>query len=251
VASRLGVNIDHVATLRQARGESYPSVVQAATRSLENGADQITIHLREDRRHIQDTDVEAVRLVTKKFGKPLNFEMGAADEIIEIAIATNPDWICLVPEKREERTTEGGLDLKNRSILNSTQRTVAQLKKSLPQVKVSLFLEADAEVLKLASAMPIEAVEIHTGEFARLFLHGEETDRELARFSSAVDYLKQQRINPHAGHGLTRESVLPLLEARLFEEYNIGHWIICQALFDGLGSVVKDLRDLFDRYPYP
>lgn len=251
MTARLGVNIDHVATLRQARGESYPSVVQAATKSLECGADQITIHLREDRRHIQDTDVEAVRLVTKKFGKPLNFEMGAAEGIIDIAIATAPDWVCLVPEKREEKTTEGGLDLLNPVVLESIQRTVAKLKSALPTLKISLFLEADLDVLKLAATMPIEAVEIHTGEYARLFLHGEQTDSELARFSKAVDFLKQQRINPHAGHGLTNESVLPLLEARLFEEYNIGHWIICQALFDGLGSVVKDLRTLFDRHPYP
>ena len=128
INARLGVNIDHVATLRQARGESYPSVVEAANICLNHGADQITIHLREDRRHIQDTDVEAIRLVTKKFGKPLNFEIGVNPEIIDIAIATAPDWICVVPEKREEKTTEGGLDLKNETTFIKVQEACALLK---------------------------------------------------------------------------------------------------------------------------
>lgn len=246
---RLGVNIDHVATLRQARGEAYPSVVSAAAMVLENGADQLTIHLREDRRHIQDTDVEALRLMTKKHGKPLNFELATAGEIVDIALATNPDWFCLVPEKREERTTEGGLDLKNDQVFERLKATVLRMRQECPQSRISLFLEADLEVLERLAGLPIDAVEIHTGEFARLFLHGEETSSELARFSAARDVLSQMRIACHAGHGLTRESVLPLLESRLFEEYNIGHWIISEAIFHGLGKVVKELRELFDRYP--
>ena len=130
---RLGVNIDHVATLRQARGESYPSVVEAANVCLSNGADQITIHLREDRRHIQDTDVEAVRLVTKRYGKPLNLEIGCNQEIIDIAIATNPDWICLVPENRQERTTEGGLNLLDEKDFEKVKSTCETLKDKLPE----------------------------------------------------------------------------------------------------------------------
>ena len=137
---RLGVNIDHVATLRQARGEDYPSVVDAAQVSLLNGADQITIHLREDRRHIQDTDVETVRLVTKRFGKPLNLEMGVDPEIVEIAIASTPEWICLVPEKRQEKTTEGGLDLLDDANFIRIEEAVKKLKSSIKDVKISLFL---------------------------------------------------------------------------------------------------------------
>ncbi len=246
---RLGVNIDHVATLRQARGESYPSLVSAAQIAFDSGADQLTIHLREDRRHIQDTDVEALRLVTKKYGKPLNFEMGSADEIIDIAIATAPDWICLVPENRQEKTTEGGLDLLNKTTALRIAQTVERLKNAIKPVKISLFLEANLDVLSVAKEMPIDAVEIHTGEYARQFLHGEDTSGELARYAAARDYLRTHRIAPHAGHGLTRESVEALLDAGLFEEYNIGHWIICQGLFDGMGPVIKDLRQLFDRHP--
>jgi pyridoxine 5-phosphate synthase len=249
VTVRLGVNIDHVATLRQARMENYPSLVDAATKVLEAGADQITIHLREDRRHIQDTDVEPLRLITKKFGRPLNFELGVAEAIVDIAIATSPDWFCLVPEKREEQTTEGGIDLINPKVFDQTRQTIERLKSECPTGKVSLFLEASPEVLKRAADLPIEAVEIHTGEFARHFLHGEETDQELARFSWAHEFLQRSRLGCHAGHGLTHDSLQVLLEARLFEEYNIGHWIICQSLFDGLGKVVGDLKNLCDRHP--
>ena len=136
---RLGVNIDHVATLRQARGEPYPSVVEAAQKSLKNGADQITIHLREDRRHIQDTDVEAVHLVTKKYGKPLNLEIGCHSEIIDIAIATAPDWICLVPENRQEQTTEGGLDLLKEETFLKVKETCQKLKDNIKDL--GKFLE--------------------------------------------------------------------------------------------------------------
>lgn len=246
---RLGINIDHVATLRQARGEDYPSVVQAAQVAFENGADQITIHLREDRRHIQDTDVEAIRLVTKKFGRPINLEMGCHPEIIEIAKATNPDWVCLVPESREEKTTEGGLNLEDDGIFEKVKKTCEELKSKSPHFKISLFLEAKESVLERVEAMSIDAVEIHTGEFARKFLNGEETRSELKSFTCAQSQLKNLNMACHAGHGLTLQSVVPLLESQLFEEYNIGHWVICQAVFEGLGPVVTQLVDKFEKYP--
>lgn len=246
---RLGVNIDHVATLRQARGEAYPSVVEAAKASLGHGADQITLHLREDRRHIQDIDVEAVHLVTKKFGKPLNFEMGTADEIIEIAIATEPEWICLVPEKREEQTTEGGLNLLDQQVYHRTEAAIAKFRKAIPKTKISLFLEANEPILEKAHALEIEAVEIHTGDYARAFLTGDSPEDFLESFSRARDYLQEKGIGCHAGHGLTRESVVPLLKAALFEEYNIGHWIICQAVFQGLPQVVTELKEQMNQYP--
>ncbi|MCO4794158.1 MAG: pyridoxine 5'-phosphate synthase [Bacteriovoracaceae bacterium] len=243
---RLGVNIDHVATLRQARGETYPSIVDAANISLSNGADQITIHLREDRRHIQDTDVEAVRLVTRKYGKPLNLEMGCNQEIIDIALATNPDWVCLVPENRQERTTEGGLNLIDDKVRKKVQKTCEAIKEKLPETKISLFLEANITVLEHAVKMPIEAVEIHTGDYAKAHLNGEDFSSYLSEFKSAEQFLKENETACHAGHGLTFESLSPLLDLKLFEEYNVGHWVICQAIFDGLGSVVSKLNEQFE-----
>jgi pyridoxine 5-phosphate synthase len=247
--ARLGVNIDHVATLRQARGEDYPSIVDAAQVSLANGADQITIHLREDRRHIQDTDVETVRLVTKRFGKPLNFEMGVSPEIVEIAIASTPEWICLVPEKRQEKTTEGGLDLLDDQNFIRIEEAVKKLKSSIKDVKISLFLEAKIEVLIKAAQLPIDAVEIHTGEYAKVFSHGDDIGRYIEQFKAAKEYLGNNKIATHAGHGLTHESVAPLLEHKIFEEYNIGHWIICNAVFHGLAATVKNLKALFEEHP--
>lgn len=246
---RLGVNIDHVATLRQARGEEYPSVVDAAQVSLLNGADQITIHLREDRRHIQDTDVEAVRLVTKRFGKPLNLEMGVNPEIVEIAIASTPEWICLVPEKREEKTTEGGLDLLDDQNFIRVEEAVRKLKSSIKDVKISLFLEAKIETLIKATQLGIDAVEIHTGEYAQVFANGDDIGKFIEQYRSAKEFLINNKIAVHAGHGLTEESVKPLLEAKIFEEYNIGHWIICHSLFNGLSNTVKNLKNLFESYP--
>ena len=246
---RLGVNIDHVATLRQARGEHYPSIVDAAGICLQSGADQITIHLREDRRHIQDIDVEAVGLVTKKYGKPLNLEMGCHPEIVDIAIATTPDWICLVPEKREERTTEGGLDLIDENNFHRVQESCTKLRAGLPHVKISLFLEASAATLERAAKLPIDAVEIHTGDYARAFLEGEPIEDFVGHFRRAHQLLGQYNLGCHAGHGLTQESILPLLESGIFAEYNVGHWIICQALFDGLGKVVKTMKESCEQNP--
>lgn len=246
---RLGINIDHVATLRQQRGEEYPSIVEAASVSLLNGGDQITIHLREDRRHIQDTDVGAVHLVTKRHGKPLNLEMGINPEIIEIAIASAPDWICIVPEKRQEKTTEGGLDLSDDNNYIRLEEAVKKLKSSIKDVKISLFLEANIETLIKACELKVDAVEIHTGEYAKAFLNGEDIAPYITQFKKAQEFLQKYNVNCHAGHGLTDESVVPLLEEKLFEEYNIGHWIICDALFNGMSNTVKNLKAKFNNYP--
>lgn len=249
VIPRLGINIDHIATLRQARGEEYPSIVDAAQTSLLSGADQITIHLREDRRHIQDYDVEAVRLVTKRFGKPLNLEMGVNPEIVEIAIASSPEWICLVPEKREEKTTEGGLDLLDDNNFIRIEEAVKKLKSSIKDVKISLFLEARIETLNRAKELPIDAVEIHTGEYAKVFANGDDYSKFIEQYQQARVFLHDHKIACHAGHGLTDESVVPLLESKLFEEYNIGHWIICNAIFNGLATTIKSLKATFETHP--
>jgi pyridoxine 5-phosphate synthase len=242
--ARLGVNIDHVATLRQLRGTPYPSIAQVATLCLQEGADQVTIHLREDRRHIQDTDVEAVRLVTKRFGKPLNLEMGCNEEIIEVAVVLGPDWVCLVPERRQEVTTEGGLNLLDSAVYEKVKNTIRKLRQSPHGIKISLFLEADEKILQRAQELKPDAVEIHTGEYARAFADGEDCDQYLELFRQTVKWLCQRQIHPHAGHGLTNESVEPLARENLFEEYNIGHWVVCQAVLDGLAKTVKDLKNL-------
>ncbi len=239
---RLGVNIDHVATLRQARGESYPSIVDAAYTCLDHGADQITIHLREDRRHIQDTDVEAVHLVTKKFGKPLNLEIGVAEEIVDIAMATRPDWICVVPENREEKTTEGGLDLISETNFEKVKAACAKLKENDSNVKISLFVEAQEEVLRKCAEINCDAVEIHTGDYARAHLNGEDVDAFITQYEESKKLCAELGLGHHAGHGLTAQSVAPLVEKDLFVEYNIGHWIICQAVFEGLSKVVENLK---------
>ncbi len=246
---RLGVNIDHVATLRQARGVDYPSVVDAANIVLTSGADQITMHLREDRRHIQDTDVEAVKLVNRRFGRPLNLEMGCNKEITEIACALSPEWVCLVPENRLERTTEGGLNLIDELTFMKVKETMQKIKES-GNTKISLFLEADELILQKAFELLPDAIEIHTGCFANAFLDKniDECEYEMVSFRKASKIIKEKGIGCHAGHGLTNESVIPLLKENLFEEYNIGHWIIAQAVFDGLGTVVVNMKELFKKF---
>lgn len=246
---RLGVNIDHVATLRQARGETYPSVVDAAHICFKKGADQLTVHLREDRRHIQDTDVDSLRLVCDRYGKPLNLEMGVAPEMIDIAIAARPEWICLVPEKREERTTEGGLNLADENHFQKVKTTMEKLRAGLPSVKISLFVEASPKVLEKCLELKAEAVEIHTGDFAMAHNRGESVDSFMKEFEEGKKFCDEHEIAYHAGHGLTDQNIKPLLESKLFAEYNIGHWIISQAVFEGLGNVVVRFKKMFESHP--
>lgn len=244
---RLGVNIDHIATLRQARGESYPSIVEAADCALSAGADQITIHLREDRRHIQDTDVPAVKMVTERYGKPLNLEIGANDEIVQVAIEVKPEWICLVPEKREEKTTEGGLDLLDNENYTKISNTCNLLKKENPNIKISLFVEANAETLNLCSQMNIDAVEIHTGNFAKAILEENPINDYIETFTQGEKIITRAGMGYHAGHGLTDESLIPLVAQGIFSEYNIGHWIICDAVFNGLDQSIKKLVNIIEK----
>lgn len=240
--TRLGVNIDHIATLRQARGENYPSLVDAAHTVLDAGADQITIHLREDRRHIQDYDVPAIKLVTQKYGVPLNLEMGANDDILAVALEVEPEWVCLVPEKREELTTEGGLNLLDAKVFSRVEKCCHELKNKLAKVKISLFVEADSAILEKALELQMDAVEIHTGDYAIAFNQQEDISGHLERYQKAAILMKKNNKGFHAGHGLTDKSVLPLVEQGVFVEYNIGHWIICQSVFDGLHQTVKKLK---------
>lgn len=243
--ARLGINIDHVATLRQARGELYPSLVDAADLAIRSGADQITIHLREDRRHIQDTDVAAIKLVTSRYNVPLNLEMATSDEILQIAIDSKPQWICLVPEKREEKTTEGGLDLESTANFEKIRKTILSLREHCPDTKISLFVEANDHVLKKCIDLKVDAVEIHTGDYARAFVNDEDLSSFLERFSECKNLIKNAGIGYHAGHGLTDLSTKPLVENDLFEEYNIGHWVISDSVFVGLEQSIQKLKNLF------
>lgn len=242
--ARLGVNIDHVATIRQARGESYPSVARAAIQSIEAGAEQITIHLRADRRHIQDFDVTEVKKVTQENNVLLNLEFGLNEEIMDIAIQNKPDWICLVPEKREEKTTEGGLNLKSEKQFFDIQKACKKLKENIPGVKISLFIEADESIVQNVLACNIDAVEIHTGHYAHLYNNQEDYQKEIERFKKFKKAIENSGIGYHAGHGLTLENIKPLIETNLFVEYNIGHWIVGESIFRGLTEVIKDFKKI-------
>ncbi len=239
---RLGVNIDHVATVRQARGESYPLITRATIDAIKGGADQITIHLREDRRHIQDFDVYDVRKITQEMNTLLNLEMAATLEMAEIAVRVNPEWVCIVPEKREERTTEGGLNLKSEATYQQVEKVCKLLREKNSKIKISLFLESDLVSLEKAKNLKVDAVEIHTGAYAKAYLENKNCEHFLKEFSAANAFLLRNKISCHAGHGLTMESVKPLVQAKLFLEYNIGHWIISEAIFSGLSVVVSDLK---------
>ena len=238
---RLGVNIDHIATLRQARRDVYPDLLSAAGECFKAGADGITVHLREDRRHIQDKDVVLLRRTFPK--KHLNLEMAAVDSIAKIACRIKPDAVCIVPEKRAELTTEGGLD-----VCGQLRKITAITKKiQSAGIKVSLFIDPDLEQVSAAQKTGADMVELHTGTYAeysdknRPHYSAQKAQKELARLFSAAELAKTLGLQVNAGHGLTYTNVWPLA-TDLFTEFNIGHNIIARALFVGLGKAVKEMR---------
>lgn len=232
---KLGVNIDHVATLRQARGTPYPSVVQAALRAEEAGADSITIHLREDRRHIQDADVYALRplLQTK-----MNLEMAATDEMVDIALKVCPQDVCLVPEKREERTTEGGLEVV------ANQDRIAEICDRLGDagIRVSLFIAPDIAQIEAAKAVGAPVIEIHTGHFADTT--GSVQLHELERIQAAARHAQSLGLAVNAGHGLNIHNVHEIAAIPGMEELNIGHAIVAHALFVGWEYAIREMKSL-------
>lgn len=232
---KLGVNIDHVATLRQARGTQYPSVVQAALRAEEAGADSITVHLREDRRHIQDADVFALRplLQTK-----MNLEMAATDEMVEIALKVQPQDVCLVPEKREERTTEGGLEVV------ANQDRIAEICDRLGDagIRVSLFIAPDIAQIEAAKQVGAPVIEIHTGHFADTT--GSVQLHELERIQRAAAHALGLGLVVNAGHGLNIHNVHEIAGIRGIEELNIGHAIVAHALFVGWEYAIREMKSL-------
>ena len=239
---RLGVNIDHVATVRNARGSGYPDPVRAALLSAEAGADGITAHLREDRRHITDDDIARLSrdLLAAARPIPLNLEMAATDEMLEIALRHRPHAACIVPEKREERTTEGGLDAAGQH--NHLAPMVRALARA--NIRVSLFIEPDPRQIEAAIRLGAPVVELHTGRYAEL--EGEAQAKELRRLADAAALAAKNGIEPHAGHGLTFDNVASIAAIPQLAELNIGHFLIGEAIFDGLTPVVRRMRELMD-----
>ena len=234
---RLGVNIDHVATIRNARGGEHPDPVRAAEIVAAVGGDGITAHLREDRRHIRDDDLARIQAATDL---PLNLEMAATDEMLEIALRHMPHAACIVPEKREERTTEGGLDAAGQH--NHLAPIFARLNDA--GIRVSLFIEPDARQIEAAMRLRAPVVEFHTGRYAHV--EGEERAAELRRLADAAALAWKNGIEPHAGHGLTYENVVPVAAIPQLAELNIGHYLIGEAIFTGLEDAVRRMRALMD-----
>ncbi|MCO4090426.1 MAG: pyridoxine 5'-phosphate synthase [Sphingorhabdus sp.] len=234
---RLGVNIDHVATIRNARGGGHPDPVRAAQIVAAVGGDGITAHLREDRRHIRDADIERIMAATNL---PLNLEMAATEEMLEIALRHKPHAACIVPERREERTTEGGLDAAGQH--NHLAPMVTRLTDA--NIRVSLFIEPDARQIEAAIRLRVPIVEFHTGKYAHA--QGEERETELRRIADAAALAAKNGIEPHAGHGLTFDNVQPIAAIPQFAELNIGHYLIGEAIFIGLEESVRKMRELMD-----
>jgi len=235
---RLGVNIDHVATIRNARGGDHPDPVRAAIMAAEAGADGITAHLREDRRHITDRDID--RLMAE-IALPLNLEMAATEEMLEIALRHKPHAACIVPERREERTTEGGLDA------DGHREALAPMIERLSQagVRVSLFIEPHPRQVEAAIQLKAPVVEFHTGRYANR--DGDARAEELKRVSDCGALAAKNGIEPHAGHGLSFDNVVPIAAIPQIAELNIGHFLIGEAIFTGLDASVRRMRELMDQ----
>jgi pyridoxine 5-phosphate synthase len=240
-ALRLGVNIDHVATVRNARGGRHPDPVRAAHLAVRAGADGITAHLREDRRHIRDEDMERLK---RQLFSPLNFELAATGEMVALAARIRPHAACLVPERREERTTEGGLDL----VGGHAHLALAVRELAEAGVRVSLFVEAEIEAMEAASALGAPVVELHTGTYSEAAASGESEriGREIARLRSAAEHGARLGLEIHAGHGLTVDNVGPVAAIPQVVELNIGHFLIGEAIFVGLGEAVRAMREAMD-----
>ncbi|MEL7199195.1 MAG: pyridoxine 5'-phosphate synthase [Pseudomonadota bacterium] len=238
---RLGVNIDHVATIRNARGGDHPDPVRAAEIVSRVGGDGITAHLREDRRHIRDEDLARIQDATDL---PLNLEMAATQEMLEIALRHKPHAACIVPEKREERTTEGGLDAAG---LHNTLVPIVDALRA-EDIRVSLFIEANERQLDAALRLGAPVVEFHTGEYAHAILDGdsEKVASEVKRISDMAALAAKNGIEPHAGHGLTFENVQPIAAIPQIAELNIGHYLIGEAVFIGLEAAIRKMRELMD-----
>jgi len=237
---RLGVNIDHVATLRNARGEDYPSPLRAALLCQDCGADGITAHLREDRRHIRDKDIQEI---INNISIPLNFEIAPTEEMLNIALTHRPNACCIVPEKREEVTTEGGIDvIKNSSVL---VKVIQKLKDV--NIKVSLFIDPDLDQISASSEIGADIIEIHSGEYCKLVNEGSDSENEFSKISNASKYAESLALEVHLGHGINFNSIVKLSSIEIIKEFNIGHFIISESIFSGLKDTITKFKDLIEK----
>ena len=234
---RLGVNIDHVATVRNARGENYPSPLKAALLAQKFGADSITIHLREDRRHIRDKDLIGIK---KKLKIPLNLEMAPTKEMLKISLKYRPRYVCIVPEKRKEITTEGGLNLKRNYFL--IKKIIKKLKKK--NIRTSLFIEPNINDIKIAKNIEADCIEIHTGKICNLYNKKKNIKNEFKKIQKAVDFANNIGLEVHAGHGITFSSAILLSKIKGIEEFNIGHFLIGESIFIGIKDCVKKFKKI-------
>jgi pyridoxine 5-phosphate synthase len=242
---RLGVNIDHVATIRNARGGRHPDPVRAARAAAAAGADGITAHLREDRRHITDGDIEGLTAALRELALPLNFEMAATPEMQTIALRHRPHAVCLVPEKREERTTEGGLEVAREE--NRLAHFIAPLREA--GCRVSIFIAADERQIEAAARIGAPVIELHTGAYCDAHNEGRfaERDAELGRLARCAAFAHELGLEVHAGHGLAYDTAGPVAAFPEVRELNIGHYIIGEAIFSGIDSAIRRMRDIMDR----
>ncbi len=234
---KLGVNIDHVATIRNARGDDYPSPLRAALLAQKFGADSITIHLREDRRHIKDNDLIKIN---KRLRIPLNLEMAPTMEMLKISLKHRPDYICLVPEKRTEVTTEGGLNLKkNQKLLKKILK-----KFKVKKIRSSLFIEPKISDIKIAKKIDADCIEIHTGKICNLLNKKKNIENEFIKIRSAVNYANMIGLEVHAGHGINFSSAKILSKIKGIKEFNIGHFLIGESIFIGMKNSIKRFKKI-------
>tara|TARA_Y100001970_G_C14220731_1_gene852506 strand:- start:1368 stop:2090 length:723 start_codon:yes stop_codon:yes gene_type:complete len=236
----LGVNIDHVATIRNARGEVYPEPLKAAIIAQKSGADSITIHLREDRRHIRDIDLKFLK---KKIKIPINLEIAPTKEMMNIAIRNKPNFVCIVPEKRKELTTEGGLNVQKN--IKRLKKIITNLKKK--KIRVSLFIEANIKDINKSKILGADCVEIHTGKYCSLINKRKNSKLAFVKLKRAANYAKRIGLKVHAGHGLTYKSTNQLLKIKSISELNIGHFIVSESIFLGMASVIKKFKKILNR----
>ena len=236
---RIGVNIDHVATVRNARGETYTSPLRAALLAQKNGADSVTIHLREDRRHINEFDLKNIK---KKLKIPLNLEIAATREMLKIAIISKPPFICIVPEKRKEITTEGGLNLNHNK--NFLKKLIRKLKEN--NSRVSLFIEPNIRDIIQAKKLNADCVEIHTGKFCNLVNKKKNFKKEFKKIEKVITMGNDLGLEVHAGHGLTYNSAKILAKLKNIKEFNIGHFLIGESIFVGMPSAIKSFKKILN-----
>jgi len=232
---RLGVNIDHIATLRNARGENHPKLYESAKFAMKCGADSITIHLREDRRHINDNDL---KIISSNKSIPLNLEIAANNKMLRIALKNKPNFICIVPEKRKEITTEGGLNLNKNK--NKIKKIISMINKK--KIRTSLFINPNIKDIRVSKEIKTKCVEIHTGKISRKIKSKKNYKNELNKILKCAKYAKSLGIEVHAGHGMDYKTTRILSKIKEIDEFNIGHFIIGESIFFGLNKVIKNFK---------